>query len=211
MLQLNWPARPIALVFALSLAACSELALPAMPSFIGGSSGVASLPLLGGGVTAKGPNGYCVDRSSSSAGTGFAVIAPCDVQSDDGNSPSRRALITLQIDASLDGVNLTSIADVLQDEEARERLLGEVDLLTSLTLEQSAGATLVIYRTSGVTNDIFQDLEARVFMPLSGRLSVLTLRGLAVAPLAVDALESLSLDAINALQQANEAGVSDPA
>lgn len=194
----------IALAPLILLAGC--VTLPAIP-FLGGG-GAPSLSLLGGDVTAVGPNGYCVDPESSSARSGFAIIAPCDTMGPfEGTAPSRRGLLSLQVGAE-GAVDLDGVANLLSNADTREALLGTDEVLTRSTLDSGSGV-LVVYRTKAPASDRVQPLEARAFLSLANRLSTVMVRGTSKAPLSAEGIERLALDAISALTAANRAEAAD--
>lgn len=170
-----------------------------------------SAALLGGAVTAVGPDNFCVDGRASRPRDGFALFAPCRLLTGDGPGVPGLALITVQAGAA----GTASVAGSEPVFEAFLRTDAGATLLSSTG--DAAAITLRGSRAGGGTVTAFfddtapppipgtQPTEWRGFVDLSGRLVTVSVRGLADAPLSVSVGDALLRQALVALQEVNAA------
>ena len=95
--------------------------LPSMPSIFGPSSDdvapVSKLSVLGGAITAVGPDHYCADPAASRPRNGFVIFAPCSTLGVEEADPAVAAIVTVQVGAAGSatvGDDLAALAAVLE-------------------------------------------------------------------------------------------------
>ena len=201
--------RPILAFIAFSwLAGCADgLQLPGFGGDRTGD-GIRTLSLLNGDVRVRGPAGYCVDQSASSASRGFAILAGCALLSDRAAMmPDRSGLLTVQFGepgSALVAQDPAALADYLRSDPGQALLasgpdgveVGEVhmgDNLVILRFQDRAGAPV-----PGTTPFIW-----RGFTDIGGRLVTVSALSYSRAPLQRDAGRTLLELALNALGKAN--------
>lgn len=200
MLGSCWRATSAALIPFLFLMGCVQLPIA---GFLGGSSAAPSLPLLGGAIVAAGPAGFCVDSRNSQPAAGFAILVACDgLGNFDAELPSRHALITLQIER-LEPESIAPTKEEIEGLTLEEEELGSNEVLLVEALSEPTGQ-LIIYRVAEPVSSTLQPLEARILTVISGRLSVLTLRGLSAAPMSIEGIEELARRSLTVLLETNE-------
>ncbi len=193
-----------ALAIAVTMASCGGIG-----GLTGDGEGQRSIALLGGAVQAAGPDNFCVDRRSSRARDGFALLAPCRLLTGEGEGVPGLALITVQAGAS-------GTASVAGSEPVFEAFLKSAEGAALLSASGDASA-ITLRRTranGGIVTAFFDDTnpppiagtqptEWRGFVDINGRLVTVSLRGLADAPLSVSVGDALLRQALAALQAAN--------
>lgn len=194
-----------ALAFAGVLAGCDGIGAELVPS--GGA--VASVPLLGGAVTAAGPEGFCVSPDASRPRAGFAAITACNAITGEGPLPFSNGLITVQAGApgtaSVAGPG-TAFSDFLRS-EAGAAVLSTSGNAADVTVDR-------VFAGSGAVIAVFQDQSAasvpgtdpvqwRAFTDVNGHLVTVNLRSLTATPLVTSQGEALLRRAVRALLAAN--------
>lgn len=197
-----------------ALGACLKLACVAvvMAGCAGTFGGDAPLPsvTMGGGVIVAGPQGYCVDPSVSSAGSGLAVMAACAaIAGEETDWPQSNALITVQVGGSGSATvagSAPAVAAFLNTPEGRRTLSRSGD-----------GATIDIrsVRANGdVVTVVFDDSaplpiaglssrEWRAFLDVNGRLLTLSVRGLTAPGAQSDGGAALLAATVSSILAAN--------
>lgn len=201
--------KPLTAFIALAwLAGCADgLQFPGSGRDMTGD-GIRTLSMLGGDVRVRGPEGYCVDQSSSSASRGFAILAGCAVLSDRAAvMPDRAGLLTVQFGdpgSALVTEGAAGLADYLRDDAGRALLasgdagvdIGEVHVNDNLVLvrfEDKGGAPV-----PGTTPAIW-----RGFTDVGDRLVTVSALSYSRAPLGRDAGRTLLELTFNALGEVN--------
>lgn len=192
---------------AASLAAFSVVA--ACSGFGLGGTAVPSLALLGGDLTALGPDNYCVDAQSSRPSAGFAILAPCRTISGSGPSVLVPAVIVVQADAAGSasvGGSEPAFAAFLESDAGAALLSasGNPEDIGPRRTRVSDGAVQAYFEDRGAAPvPGTQSAEWRAFIDLNGHLVTVGLRGLETNPLSRDAGTALLGEAIEALVSAN--------
>jgi hypothetical protein len=126
--------------------------------------GIRTLSLLGGSVRARGPEGYCIDQSASSAGRGFVVMAGCALLAGDvAVMPTLDGLITVQFgdpDTASVTDNEDAFATFLRSDAGRGLLSADGDLAAVSEVSTIADRAGVLAR--------FEDTSAASFAGTSG-------------------------------------------
>lgn len=204
--RISWPTVPgrvSALVLALGALAGCDLDMASTPQ----------LALLGGDVTARGPEGYCVDQRASRPASGFAVMAGCALISTSTIMPQTEGLITMQAgpagSAAVTGSE-AALAQLLRS-SAGAALLSETGQAETVQIEQVEAATgVVIVRFRDRAPAAIEGLERaewRAFLDINGHLTTIGVRGFDRAPMPVERGLRLLEQAIRAVRSANPAGI----
>ncbi|MCC7320517.1 MAG: hypothetical protein IT542_06000 [Rubellimicrobium sp.] len=193
--------RMAAIALALALAGCGGLRLP--------ESGVRAMALADGGVVAQAPEGYCLDRRTSRAETGFAVMGGCALLSRLGVVPPVEGMITVQVgapgSAAVTGAE-EDLVTLLRSARGAQLLSssGVPESILVEAIDHEPGAVLV--RFHDAAPPIARGLERtewRAFFDVAGRLATLTVRGFERAPMARETGRALLHEAMEALRAAN--------
>jgi len=141
------------------------------------SEGIRTLALLGGDVSVRGPEGYCIDQGASNARRGFAVMVGCALLSDDAAvMPSLDGLITVQFgdeDTASVANNEDAFAAFLQTDLGRALLAadGNASSIENVLTQSDDGAVMVRFddmsntgfaATQGPQWRGFQDVQSRL-------------------------------------------------
>lgn len=173
------------------------------------SRGIRTLSVLDGAVSVRGPEGFCVDQQSSRAASGFAVLAGCAVVSDAAMMPALEALITMQIGAASSATVTGAEADLaalLRTAQGAELLSAASDPASVQVVRVDRADGVVVVRFSDAAPAPIaglEPLEWRAFLDIKGRLTTISLRGFARAPIPADQGLRLLSQAIGALRAAN--------
>lgn len=178
---------------------------------VGGGEPVRAMSLLGGAAVVQAPDGYCIDQGSSRTRSGFVVMAGCALVSEQAEMPYRDGLITVQVGEA-------GTAAVAGSEQELRDLLGSaagVGLLSAVgdptsisvdTLVSQDNLVLVHFTDRAPPPfDGLEQAEWRAFFDLGDRMSTVTVRGFARAPLDVNAGLGLLEQSVRAIRQANAA------
>lgn len=184
----------------MALVGCDELQPP-----------VRSLSMLEGAAVVQGPDGYCIDPQSSRASTGFAVLASCGLVSNQAVIPPVEGLITVQIGAQGSAsVNSASsqIAAMMRTPTGAQMLSesGQAATVVVEAVERAEGLVVVRF-TDSAPSEIagLGPIAYRAFLDIGGRLTTVSLRFYARAPVASGAGEQLLAQAVAVLRAANAA------
>jgi hypothetical protein len=194
--------RPLGLLLCLFVAGC-DAGLD--------TRGIRTLSVLDGAVSVRGPEGFCVDQQSSRAGSGFAVLAGCAVVSDATIMPAREALMTVQIGAAASAAVAgaeADLADLLRSGQGAALLSATGSSATVRIDRVDRAEGVVVVRFSDQAPAAIAGLEPvewRAFLDIRGRLTTISLRGFARAPLPAEQGLRLLSQAIGAMRQANAA------
>lgn len=188
-----------------ALAGCDGIGQAMTPA--GGA--LESLPLLGGAVTAVGPEGFCVVPDASRARSGFAAITACNAITGEGALPFSMGLITVQAGrdgtASVAGPG-TVFSDFLRS-EAGAAVLAVSGNAADVTVDRvfaSDGAVIAVFADNAAPPLPGTDpIQWRAFTDINGHLVTLNLRSLTASPLAPAQGEALLRRAVRAIQAAN--------
>lgn len=196
----------------LGLSGCDIAAgLPSLTSLTGSAEPVRAMTLLGGSVVAQAPDGYCIDQASSGARQGFVVMAGCALLSEEPVMPFRDGLITVQVgDAGTAGVagGEQALRDLLTSPEGVGLLSATGDPATISVDTLFAQDNLVTVHFTDLAPPPFdglEQLEWRAFFDLGDRISTVTVRGFARAPLSENAGLGLLQQAVTVLKSVNAA------
>ncbi|NCO85922.1 MAG: dihydroxy-acid dehydratase [Rhodobacterales bacterium] len=176
-----------------------------------------AMPLLDGAVTARGPDGYCVDQRASRPGSGFAVMAGCALISPSTVMPQTEGLVTMQVgpagSATVAGAE-ASLAQLLRGAAGAQLLsaAGRADTVQVEQVEAATGVVIVRFRdrAPAVVAGLEQ-AEWRAFLDVNGHLTTIGVRGLARAPMSPDRGLRLLEQAIRAVRSANPAPIASAA
>jgi hypothetical protein len=153
------------------------------------------------GTFVEGAEGFCIDRSSSRLASGFAVIAPCALLSEDGDMPAHPALITIQMgetgSAAIGGAE-RSAQDALT---AALSLADRSDILETAIQDASV---LIHYRLPAA--EVIDGLSSELWRALADvddRLATVALFSYDDAPLSVDEGRRLLSETVDILRNAN--------
>ena len=189
----------------LALAGCADIA-----GLSGGSAQVTRLALYGGDVVAAGPQGYCVDPRSSRPADGFAVLAGCDVITGQGQAAGPAGFVTVQVGAAATGLgpDMASLPDLLRGDGGRS-LLSQTgqpgDIRVQGATLAAGGATVRFTDEAAPPVSGLQQSEWRGFLDIDDRLTTVSVRGLAAAPLGTDEGQGLLQGVMQAMRQVNGA------
>lgn len=185
----------------LALAACDALPLP--------ETGIRAMAMYDGSVTARSPEGYCIDSRTSRPETGFAVMGGCALLSRLAIMPQVEALITVQFGAT----GSASVEGAERDLVALLRSARGAALLSSSGVPEGVlvegietGPGVVLVRFTDTAPPIAAGLERtewRAFLDVAGRLTTITVRGFERAPLDRDRGLALMTDAVRQIRGAN--------
>jgi len=210
--------RSLALLCAcIALAGCAgQGQVPGLGLFGAGEGrGVTTLPLRSGAVEAKGPQGYCADRSVSRPDDGFAVFASCLRVTGNGTAPSVDGLVMVQVGgpdtAAVTGAE-EALAGVLLSDRGRSLLAsgGSPESLQVADIEMQAGVVTVEFRDeAAVGPEGLGPVIWRAFLDVDGHLVTVSVRSFDTAPLAPNAQRALLGQAIDNLRGANAADPGD--
>lgn len=197
--------RALSLLGCLTLAACADLTgLP------GSSAQVTRLALFDGAVVAAGPQGYCIEPRASRPSDGFAVLAGCDVIAGTGDSNSPNGFVTVQIGSAGSGLgpDIDGLAALLRSDRGRGLLSqsGQPgDIRVQGTVAVVGGVTVRFTDDAPPPVAGLQQSEWRGFLDIQDRLTTVSVRGLAAAPLGTDDGQGLLQAVMQAMQQVNGA------
>ena len=184
------------------------IGLAACVSF--GAGGVQSLALSGGAITAKGPEGYCINVSESRPLTGFAALVRCPSPTQNPDATAVTGLITIQVggrnSATVTGSE-DELARLLGSRAGATLLAGNGDPNTVIRDSVAIEGDVVFVHFTDTATPVVDGLEQeewRAFLDLRGRLITVGVRGFATTPLSrTDGLQLLSR-AVNSLRNANK-------
>ncbi len=206
----SWPpatSRVVAFVLAIGTMAGCDLEMASTPQ----------LALLGGAVTARGPDGYCVDQRASRPASGFAVMAGCAVISPSNVMPQTEGLVTMQVgaagSATVAGAE-ASLSQLLQSAAGAQLLSasGRADTVQIEEVEAATGVVIVRFRDRApAVVEGMEQAEWRAFLDINGHLTTIGVRGFARAPMAADRGLRLLEQAIRAVRSANPAPITPAA
>lgn len=155
------------------------------------------------------PDRYCIDRAVSREGQDFYVMAGCALVSNLEVMPFRDGLITVQFGAD----QTAAITGAETDMRALLSTAEGVALLSSsgnpgaITVDAlETGDNLVIVHFTDTAPPLFDGLEQsewRAFLDIGGRLTTVTVRGFARAPMTRNDGQALLLQAVGVLVEAN--------
>jgi hypothetical protein len=160
---------------------------------------IRALSMFDGAAVAQGPDDYCIDPGVSRPATGFAVLVPCPIVSDETAVPDLEALLTLQLGAA-GSAGVTGSEPALEGllrSTAGFRLLSDTGTAEGVTVLSTATDDGVVYvRMTDAANPPATGIDPvalRAFVDVGGRFSTVTLRAFSRAPL-TDVQERTLLD-----------------
>ena len=173
------------------------------------SRGIRTLAVLDGDFSVRAPEGYCVDRKSSSGEHGFVVMAGCALVSRAQVMPQSDGLITVQVaeaGSALVSGSESELSDLLQTEDGRALLSvsGSGDDVTVDSVDRFSGRVEV--RFTDASSDLVEGLvpgQWRAFLDVDGHLVTVTVRAYARAPLSENQGSGLLRAAIASISAAN--------
>lgn len=188
-----------------ALAGCDGIGQTLTPT--GGA--LESVPLLGGAVTAAGPDGFCVSPDASRPRAGFAAITACNAITGEGALPFSMGLITVQAGedgtASVAGPG-TAFSDFLRS-DAGAAVLSVSGNAADVTVDRvfsGDGAVTAVFTDKGDAPLPGTDpIQWRAFTDINGHLVTISLRSLTASPLAPAQGEALLRRAVRAILAAN--------
>ena len=166
------------------IAGCTEIGLIGAPT-----PPTPAIELYGGDVIAAVPEGYCIETKASNSRRGFAVMVACEVIAGDTERPRLNGFATVQ-------VGTAGSAIVASDPNGLENFLSTTAGESLLSVNGSASTVTIgaVKQTSGAVTVRFTDQSAppvaglqttewRAFVDIKGRLTTISVRGLAGRPL----------------------------
>lgn len=180
------------------------------------AEGIRTLSLLGGDVSARGPDGYCVDQSASDARRGFAVMVGCALLAEEAPlMPRLDGLITVQFGAQ-DTASVTdnegAFAAFLKTDSGRSLLAGSgdsADVTAVGTITDRAGVLVRFQDTSGPAFPGTTGPQWRGFLDINGRLVTISVLSFDRAVLSRGEGERLLIVAMAELAEVNALAVAD--
>lgn len=157
-----------------------------------------------GRAVVEGPDGFCVDRTTSRLVAGFAILAPCALFADEVDFPKHPAVMTIQMDRA----NSALVAGA--EEDVRLALTSDDGLLVRdgieiLETDSQDGLVMIHYRVP--TDDALDGLSSELWRGLAdvdGRLVTVALYSYKDAPLTVDDGRTLLAETVDILRNANK-------
>lgn len=197
-----------ALGLALMAAGCADLGLELrMPG-----PAIRAMAMYDGSVVARTPDGYCIDERTSRPEAGFAAMGGCAILSALPIMPRTEALITVQFGAP-DSATVAGaerdLVTLLRSAQGAALLSssGQPDAILVEGIETGPGVVLVRFLdTAPPLAEGLEQVEWRAFFDIAGRLTTLTVRGFARAPLDRERGLQLMSDAVASIRAANPEG-----
>lgn len=168
-----------------------------------------SLAVADGAVRVQGPDGYCVDTTTSRPDTGFAVLGACNLLGAGGGAPSSDGFITIQVGGPGSAIVAGSEGDlaVLLRTAQGAALLTDQGNASTVTINQlDRGDGLVSVRFSDRAPPPVDGLTAeewRAFLDIGDRLVTIGVRGYTRAPLTAGQSQQILYGTVAALRAAN--------
>jgi hypothetical protein len=168
-----------------------------------------SLAVAGGAVRVQGPDGYCVDTTTSRPETGFAVLGACSLLGAGGGAPSSDGFVTIQVGDPGSAIVAGSEGDLatLLRTPQGAALLTDKGNATTVTINQlDRGVGLVSVRFSDRAPPPVDGLMAeewRAFLDIGDRLVTIGVRGYTRAPLTAGQSQQILYGTVAALRAAN--------
>lgn len=175
---------------------------------------VTQLSVASGAVTVAAPNGYCIDRSATRdrANGTFVLLGSCSALSPNGAEARVPVVLTALVSDPLQIAttpNAGTMAQFFKSNDGRAILSrsGQANTLRILQSETRRGILYMKLRDSSPGGDAALTAETwRAFLPLSDRITVLSVRMMADQPVSSDAALSVLRNFVAAVQTANPAG-----
>ena len=166
------------------IAGCTELGMLGAPT-----PPTPAISLYGGDVIAAVPEGYCIETKASNSWKGFAVMVACEVIAGSTDRPRLNGFATVQVGtegSAIVSADPNGLEDFLST-TAGESLLsvnGSASTVTIGAVKQTSGAVTVRFTDQSAPPVAgLQTTEWRAFVDIKGRLTTISVRGLAGRPL----------------------------
>lgn len=166
------------------IAGCTEIGMLGAPT-----PPTPAIALYGGDVIAAVPQGYCIETKASNSRRGFALMVACEVIAGGDERPRLNGFATVQVGPTGSAI-VAADPDGLEDflrTTAGETLLsvnGSASTVTIGSVKQTSGAVVVRFTDQSAPPVAgLQTTEWRAFVDIKGRLTTISVRGLAGRPL----------------------------
>lgn len=197
------------------LAACAEI-MPRLPALPGvPTPPTQALALYGGTAAAVVPQGYCIETKASRPSEGFAVMVACEVIAGEDTRPSRNGFITVQVGpagSAIVGADPDAFQAFVNSTAGEDLLSANGDASAVAIRKFTRKDDAVMVRFTDIAAPLvagLQNTEWRAFVDIRGRLTTISVRGIAATPLTADQGQAL-LEGTLASMLANNADPQTP-